>query len=713
MKNLFVLLLMLLSLVAINSCNNTSDLENQIEELESRLEALEQLTSQMNTNISALQIALTALQGKDYVTNISEITEGTKVIGYTISFEKSDAVTIYHGLDGLTPAVGIKQDSNSIFYWTLNGDWMTDVNGAKVRAQGSNGVTPFLKIEDGYWMISFDNGVSYSYAGKATGKDGDSFFKSVTQDENNVYLILVDGTTITLPKEKKLSITFDKSADISITAGASKTVSYTITGATGETLVKALGQNGWIVKVNPIDNFTGTITVTAPDPVIEDEILVWVYDGKNRTIMSSLNFVTWVIEVASNAYSLPKEATAQTVTVTTNIDYVVEIPEEAQSWLSVLSTRSTIRTETLTFNLTANEGFLRFARVYLKNDAGKILQSIAFEQEGGAVEVNVDVPGTLSSFISFNQKNKMQVVTVKGSLNNYDLIFLQEMAALTQIDMSGVTNTELLEGYFRDFANSDNLTNVSLPSQLTKIPDNAFYECDLLQKVQISESVEIIGTNAFAYCANLPEISLPGGLQEIGKTAFQSCRNLKEVAFPNSLKIIGNYAFLSCGNLKSISLPINLTTLGAGAFAYSGLMTLSVTSNISRIEYDTFTGCGYLTTVTLNEGLTSIGDNAFSDCNSLKAIVIPNSVTEIKQSSFAYSALETITLGANIQSIGSIAFKNTSELNIVNCKATTPPTIHSDTFTTFKYLYIPVGTKSLYEADPNWSKFAIIEEKVF
>ena len=32
------------------------------------------------------------------------------------------------------------------------------------------------------------------------GKDGDSFFQDVTEDENNVYMILADGTTLTISK---------------------------------------------------------------------------------------------------------------------------------------------------------------------------------------------------------------------------------------------------------------------------------------------------------------------------------------------------------------------------------------------------------------------------------------------------------------------------------------------------------------------------------
>jgi hypothetical protein len=74
---------------------------------------------------------------------------------------------------------------------------------------GVDGITPQLKIENGKWYISYDKGASWEDVGQATGdqgpqgeagQDGDSFFQSVTQDEENVYLTLADGTKFSVPK---------------------------------------------------------------------------------------------------------------------------------------------------------------------------------------------------------------------------------------------------------------------------------------------------------------------------------------------------------------------------------------------------------------------------------------------------------------------------------------------------------------------------------
>ena len=49
--------------------------------------------------------------------------------------------------------------------------------------------------------ISYDNGANWTQLGKATGEDGkDADSIKITQDENNVYFELADGTVITISK---------------------------------------------------------------------------------------------------------------------------------------------------------------------------------------------------------------------------------------------------------------------------------------------------------------------------------------------------------------------------------------------------------------------------------------------------------------------------------------------------------------------------------
>ena len=271
MKKLHLLLLSV-TLCLFSACHN--DIWDAIDGLDSRVTKLEELCKEMNTNITSLQTIVSVLQSNDFITGIVEIKKNGEVIGYTITFGKHDPITIYHGQDGKdgadgkdgqngsanAPVIGVAQDTDGVYYWTLNGEWLLDDNGNKLPvsgkdgqngANGSNGqdgadgkdgqdgedgkdgadgqdgkdgITPQLKIEDGYWYISYDNGATWTQLGKATGEDGkdgadgedgkdgqngadgkdgqdgDSMFQSVTQDENFVYFTLADGTVIKIAK---------------------------------------------------------------------------------------------------------------------------------------------------------------------------------------------------------------------------------------------------------------------------------------------------------------------------------------------------------------------------------------------------------------------------------------------------------------------------------------------------------------------------------
>lgn len=227
----------LLGTLTLSSCKyDDGALWDSVHGLEDRVAKLEELCKQMNTNISSLQTIVTALQNNDYITGVTPITNDGEIIGYTITFAKSNSITIYNGTDGkdgvdgedgtdaTTPIIGVKQDSDGIYYWTLNGDWLTDEHGNKIKAEGSDGkdgsdgedgndgadgtngkdgITPQFKIENDYWYISYNNGKTWEQLGKATGEDGidgDSIFKTVTQDDKNVYFELTDGTIITIAK---------------------------------------------------------------------------------------------------------------------------------------------------------------------------------------------------------------------------------------------------------------------------------------------------------------------------------------------------------------------------------------------------------------------------------------------------------------------------------------------------------------------------------
>lgn len=277
MKNHFLTLI--IAAMTFVGCNNNSGLYGLLTDFDSRITTLEILCQEFNTNITSLQIIVEAQQSGDYITGITPVMKDGKQVGYTITFANHEPITIYNGENGAkgdkgdkgdngsatgtSPIVGVAQDTDGKYYWTLNGEWLLNDAGQKIPVigekgdkgekgdagatgaagqdgqngtngtngtngqDGQDGITPQLKIESDYWYISYDNGATWTQLGKATGadgakgdkgdkgdkgatgatgpagadgQDGDSMFQSVTQDENNVYFTLADGTVITIKK---------------------------------------------------------------------------------------------------------------------------------------------------------------------------------------------------------------------------------------------------------------------------------------------------------------------------------------------------------------------------------------------------------------------------------------------------------------------------------------------------------------------------------
>ena len=596
MKKLLSLLMCGLLLFGCGDKYDDSALRNDLNDLENRVAKLEELCKQMNTNISSLQKIVEALQDNLSISKVEQISDG-----YIIHFSDGSTATIKNGKNSEdAPIIGVKKDTDGIYYWTLDGEWLTDEKGNKVKAQGTDGkdgvdgedgtngkdgITPQLKIENGRWMLSMDNGKTWTDIGQATGADGtdgedgvdgkdgtNGIFKSVTEDNDNVYFTLEDDSVITIPKSdnSKFAIAFDTTDIAILNGGESKTISYTITDATKNTVVKAIAQDGWKVKVDATSTDKGTITITAPNPIVESEILVFANDGSYRTVMVSLNCMQGQINIADNSINATSAGGTQEIKLTTNLDYTIEIPEDAQSWLSLAPETRALREDTIVFEVTANEGMQRYTTVALKDEQGKILQTIIFRQLGTCTEVHVETKGELENELAGYDYANIESLKITGVLNDVDFLFIYRMMPnLKNLDIAEVNITALpIQAFYK----STNVENLILPNTLITIGEEMFYQSKL-KTVVIPANATTIGNSAFEQCASLISIDIPANVETIGTAVFWGCSSLATVTFENGsqLKTIGggsSYygAFSDCTALTSIEIPASVETIEAAAF---------------------------------------------------------------------------------------------------------------------------------------------------
>uniref|UniRef100_UPI003FD7E18E PL29 family lyase N-terminal domain-containing protein n=1 Tax=Alistipes putredinis TaxID=28117 RepID=UPI003FD7E18E len=449
-----------------------SALTGRVDDLENRVAKLEELCKQMNTNISSLQTLVDALQNKDYITSVVPITKDGKTIGYTISFTQSAPITIYNGQDGKDGQDGKPGEDGE------------DGQDGKPGEDGKDGITPQLKIEDGYWYISYNDGASWTQLGKATGDKGEQgepgqaggIFKDVEETDDSVIFTLNDNSTITIPKatpSEKLDITFGNTESINVLPGKTYEIEYTIIGADETTQIEVVAQDLYKASVSPTDYQSGKIIVTTPSADLEaSRILVFVSKGAN-TIMRIINFVESVIIVSTNTVEIAAEGETVQVKVETNVTYTVEIPEADRVWLSVAETRAATHTETLTFTAQANPNTTyRYSTVSLKDDSGLVAQSILFAQKAsGYKTVHIETAGTLENYISADEKEKLIGLKLTGKLNTFDYDFMRTMPALESVDLAQIDNTTIPASCFKE----STVKTVILPLNLEAIPDNAFF----------------------------------------------------------------------------------------------------------------------------------------------------------------------------------------------------------------------------------------------
>ena len=237
-----------------------------------------------------------------------------------------------------------------------------------------------------------------------------------------------------------------------------------------------------------------------------------------------------------------------------------------------------------------------------------------------------------------------------------------------------------------------NIKNLTIPASIEEITGNALAENHLLSfnvnsSNQNYKSVNGVlfdksGKTLVAYPAGKTETSyeVPSGVETIGMCAFGKSTNLISVTLASSVKTIEESAFNGLTNLKTIDTK-NVETIGKTAFAYSGLQSITfggalttigtmafqnckeltsvtILSNVRKIEAQAFYGCTELATVTFETPtkLTEIPANTFANCDMLTSIIIPDGIIKIGNGAFNPSGLDQITLPITASDVHENAF---------------------------------------------------------
>ena len=78
-------------------------------------------------------------------------------------------------------------------------------------------------------------------------------------------------------------------------------------------------------------------------------------------------------------------------------------------------------------------------------------------------------------------------------------------------------------------------------------------------------SSDTIGDTAFRQCAQMTEVTIPNNVTSIGRFAFASCSKLRNVIIGSGVTTIGDYAFTYCEALSTITVNTSVAPILEGS----------------------------------------------------------------------------------------------------------------------------------------------------
>ena len=647
-----------------------TDVRNDIQDLQSRVTALETWCETAKGQISSLQGLVQALESKNFITSVIPVMEGAEEVGYTITFQTGNPITIKHGKDGqngdpgVTPRIGASKDpenpSDETYYWTVKigedepefildeQDNKIPVTGEKGEpgtpgASGSAGHTPVLSVEenggvlywkvDGEWLLNGDDKVP---ATGEKGEPGDAIFQKdgidYESDPDNVIFTLANGTVLTLPRTRTLTVGFD---------------SYEV------------------FTVTPISNVIG---IVLPETLKEEDYTALVAEVKNEAGAG--------MDIRTRAASLPWQVTLTEPTFVNG-----EYQNDAR--VTVAATG-------------ANNGDRAILKITLIDGKGQEISASRVLEYSPYVTVQIQ-GGGLSAALAGVTPADITALRVTGTLNDTDFEYIrEELTALEAMDLAGTDMTAFPDRALRFEGDTPNTTlkEVVLPEGLTAIKDAAFANCSALEKLNVPSSVTTLGKWMLENTA-LSSFTVNEGVTEIPQSCFYGSA-VTSLVIPASVTSIGDWAFQQATQLES--LVINATVK-------------EIPADICWNDYDGWDDNNHkipikdkLTSLTLGEGIEVVGLGAFEPCP-ITSLTLPSTLVEIKDEAFAsaqitelvlpegfktfhsgmfrYAPLKTIDIPSSVTTLngkddgktGATKIFNGAVLETFICRAVTPPAL--------------------------------------
>ena len=314
------------------------------------------------------------------------------------------------------------------------------------------------------------------------------------------------------PEPQPLAIAFAEGNELFFGVDETKTVHYTITGGSDNTVVKVEMQNpddAYTVETTPASATEGTITITAKMPSTDNCVIVTVSDGSQ----------TLTAEIAVSTNPRPQGITITVDTPGTLAELLADYDKSSITELTVIGNLNSLDIRCLNSNL--------------RNLAILDMEHVNWEE--------------------------LPQNTFYG---NKSLTFVKLPLTLKTIGN-------------RAFSNCSGLTSVTIPDSVTEICYCAFSGCRSLTSVTIGNSVKYIENYAFDGCSGLTSVTIGNSVTFIDSEAFRGCSSLTRVYCKAIVPpIIVNNTFDKVSATATLYVPTGCKAAYAAATEWSKFKTI-------------------------------------------------------------------------------------------------------------------------------------------
>ena len=303
--------------------------------------------------------------------------------------------------------------------------------------------------------------------------------------------------------------------------------------------------------------------------------------------------------------------------------------------------------------------------------------------------------GSLQEFNGKFASEDGRCLIIDGTLNYFAPAGLTEYTIPDSVTTIGVYA----------FRGCSRLTSITIPDSVTSIGEWAFYDCSSLDVVHITDlsawcRIDFTDTYSNPLCLayNLylnselvTDLTIPADITVIKDYAFFSGNSIHNINLHNGITSVGFGAFVGC-SIQSVTIPDSITEIKDAAFTQCPYLTefrgkFATEDGLALIVDGTFhafaNGSG-ITEYTIPDGVATIGASAFNKAYSLESVTIPDSVT----------------------AIGAYAFNHCINLIDTYCKSIIPPYIKVQGLYKGCNIYVPAESYQDYISADGWGDYA-------